>query len=281
MANLNKFKDSFIEWSKGDTTRAVLFYDDSAHPNRPRMVLFSKFGICNNEGFDLSSQITNHYTEDNTVINDHWAINPTKFMMSGEIGDVIYTPPTKFVKAIESNITNVLTPLRLLSPTLDNYTKSLENVTQQVEANIERYRLIAEDALNRLKVYDTKPDGNNQTYVFKELERIMNDRQLVTIHTTYGVYNFMAITKVSMKQGGNTYSKSTLEVEMQQWRDVYTLTRSATKEEKSQWASMQQSDLKDKGVASTTKPSQRETTEYALLIRGGGNLINWTVGNNN
>lgn len=196
----------------------VLFTEDKNN----QILLFNKFGVCTSNSLSLKSDITTHYTEENYWVNDHWAINPPQYTLSGYIGEVIYTRPDNWANKVESLFgATGLGLLTILSPKLGSYTSGVLNITRKVNSVVNKYTSIAKKAVKNAGdwLFD-RVRKTNQRRVLDELESLMNNRTLCSVYTPYGVYNKFAIIAVNIRQAQNSKHISDIEVTFQKWRDV-------------------------------------------------------------
>lgn len=273
----NKFMNALSNFGN-DKTRdkynnapAVLFSEAVSGSKFPQMLLFSQFGQANTSSLSLASQITTHYTEDNYHINDHWALEPVKFTLTGLIGEVIYRPSKNWSNKAEKAFIDYLKPLSIISPTFDNYTQSAINITNAVEESYRRYENIAKKALRTIGISESVK-STNQEFVISQLETLRENRQLVTIHTPYGKYSDMAIVAINANQENSKY-QSSLEIQLQKWRTVESKTRSATEEEKSTLAKTQGAISKQHGVIGTTQTNIRDNSTMKSIAQGGASFV--------
>lgn len=265
----NKYVKSASNWGN-DTSRdkfktpAVLFANATEGSKFPQMYLFSQFGQANTSSLNLTSQITTHYTEENYHINDHWALEPIKFTLTGLIGELIYRPAKNWSAKAESSFIDYLKPLGVISPTFDNYTQSAITLTNAVEESFRRYENVAKKALRSIGLSDSVKTPN-QEYVISQLEILRNNRQLVSIYTPYGVYEDMALITINANQEGTLF-QSSLELQLQNWRTVESKTRNATKEEKAMLAQVQGALATQHGVVGTSQVSlDNASTLYRIF----------------
>jgi len=222
-------RESSIITKNVEADPAILFTSNSSD-GFGNIYLFEKFGVTTTNTLKISSQITTHYMENNNAVQDHWAIAPIKYTLSGLIGEVIYTPPKKAVNFVQKYINNYLEPLNILSPTFDSYTQSAINTVQAVEASLRRYEQMAVNILNNITKYQAAKK-TNQEFLANKLIALRDNRQLVNVWTPYGQFNGLAIQEASLTQNKTKY-QSNLEVQFIQWRDVDTQKRAATEQEK-------------------------------------------------
>lgn len=243
-------KTDFNTIQEVNNNPAILFTNTSIS-EFGNVYIFKNFGHSKTSSIKLSSQITTHYMEDNTARQDHWAINPIAYTLSGLIGEVVYTPPTQWANFVQKNIVDYLSPLGVLLPTFDSYTQSAINTVQAVEASVNRYRQIFTQTLSNIQgIGNTNVVKRNQSRVIEWLESLRDNRQLVNIWTPFGEYNNMAIVDISGTQNDTKY-KSDLEIQFQQWKNITTITRAATEKEKAYLSSCQSAETQELGNAST------------------------------
>lgn len=264
----NKYVQSLSPYGN-DTSRdkyktpAILFTNATEGSKFPQMYLFSQFGQANTSSLNLTSQITTHYTEENYHINDHWALNPIQYTLTGLIGELIYRPAKNWSVKAEHAFIDYLKPLGIISPTFDSYTQSAITLTNAIEENYRRYENVAKKALRTIGVSDSVT-STNQQFVISQLEDLRRNRQLVTIYTPYGIYEDMALTIINANQENSQY-QSSLEIQLQNWRTVNSETRNATKDEKSMLAKIQGGSTTQHGVIGTTQ----------VDINNNSTLKNW------
>ena len=235
-------------------TPGLLFGNESKN-KFGSIFMFERFGQAGNNTYRMTSSISKHYMEDNVSMQDHWAIDADTYILSGYIGEVVYTPPKKWANAVETYVTDYLKPLSILSPVFDSYTQSALNVVQAVESSFRRYEQIARN------IYDSftnnTPQRTNQSYIAQILKSCQLNRQLITVWTPFKTFENMAIVNVTLTQEDSKY-KSRIEVELQQWRKVSKAdVREATKEEKKAYlAYIQKMREQDAGLAATQEVSR-------------------------
>lgn len=245
---------------------AYLFTNSTKDEKFGNILLFERFGSVRTNTLRYSSQITDHYMEDNVARQDHWGIAPDTYVLSGLIGEVLYTPPKKWKKAVEEKVGDYLAPLRMLSPTFDSYTSAAMSAVQYVENSFRRYEQMARNAYNDFMGVDIQP---NQQKIAELLKTIQVNRLLVDIWTPYGEYKDMAIEQVSLSQNNSKF-QSNIEIQLKKWRTFSTDTRDATAEEKKAYlAKVQKMQEQDSGTAAT----QEKPPISTLKEKGAGILF--------
>ena len=97
------------------------------------------FHIIQSEQVTLSTDITDHIVEDHSMVQDHITIKPRVFTMRGLIAEKYFEMPNKseWNQWIE-NISNKLTPLKVLAPTVNSYFQSAINLYEAIESKVEQ-----------------------------------------------------------------------------------------------------------------------------------------------
>jgi hypothetical protein len=229
---------------------AMLFENRTNNAVWGQVFLFEKFGNVKNCELINTSQITNHYVEENVTISDHWAIEPTRYRLSGAIGQVLYTPPKKSQSLIKKYVPSVLKKLGVISPTLNNTIQGVISHAKHLEDNVKHYASIA------AKVWDKLANGGgqdtNMTIIYNSLATLVDNRQLVTVWTPWGEVGPMAITSIIVTNDPTTKFISNIEVELQKWNSVQSLERDASQNEKDALASSMESSTSEQGTASSS-----------------------------
>lgn len=192
------------------------------------ILLFQKYGVSQNNSIEAISDITTNYVENNTSIQDHWAIKPVQYTLSGLVGEVIFREPNKFSSFLQEKVLNFIEPLGILSPTVSNYMRGAINITKQVEANYQKYLDIGVNMFNASVENNLQITNTKQAELYQLLEKLRINRQLVNVWTPFKTFNNMAITRISMRQSSESKYQSTIEVDFIEWRDRETILRQAT-----------------------------------------------------
>lgn len=254
---ITKTVQDWLNQKENELIGGVLFSEST----NGQILLFNNFGICTQNNLSLKSDITNHYTEENYWINDHWTINPPQYTLSGLIGELIYTVPEGWAQKIESLYGPTgLGLLSVLSPTLGSYTSGVLNITRKVQSVVNKYINVAKQSANKIKDFALKKAGitvvkkTNQRRVLDELENLMNNRVLVNVVTPYGTYNRLAIIAINIRQSENTRFISDIEITFQKWRSVDELYTDVNSEKMlADVAAAQKAPKKQKGLIGTIK----------------------------
>lgn len=190
------------------------------------------FDIIKSHRIQLQSQITDYWLENSTAVQDSINHAPIIITLSGLVGEIVYTPPTKFVDSIVDKLnakfpqnngftfTEKLGTIAGIIPTVDNYTQLAKNAINYTETAYNRYK----------SIYDSIMDWRNgvknnavprQEKVYKNLERFWSNNVPLTVKTPFGTFESMYIQNLSMEQGEtNTVSDITVTLKQLSFKEV-------------------------------------------------------------
>ena len=194
-------------------------------------------GFVNSDKLELEADITDHYTEDNSTVQDHMAIKPIRYTVRGIIGEKVFTPLEPFEYQVPfKNISKLATAtglLSALSPTLSSYMQTAVAAYNYVEDSYKRYA----GTISNIKDFFSKNktgrtiNATSTKDVIKDSkqERALNDilifqqkRTLVDIDSPYGYFSNFLIESAYIEQT-DTIWKSELVVNLKEYRSVETL----------------------------------------------------------
>ncbi len=179
------------------------------------------FDISGGESIELESDITDHFTENGSFVQDHIVNKPMRITLSGIIGELKYEAPKKdSTEGALSALTNTLTAVpAYLGPftpqALQKFTVAFSTAAYlagQYEAIKKR--------LSNLKKYFSGEDATEtlQQRAFAELKAMRDSKQIVTVQTPWGFYSNMAIVSISVRQDEKTNDYSDISVSLKEMR---------------------------------------------------------------
>lgn len=169
----------------------------------------------------LHADITDHYAEDNSAIQDHVAVNPTRLTLRGFVGEVVLKAPTGIVGALNA----VQTRLTQVPAYLGKYTPGAVQKIAAVVTSTQRVVNTIDQSLARVKnvvgLFDKSVLGRSkQEQAYYKLQALFVTHQVVIVATPYGTLNNMCIEDVIFFQDEKTKEWSDITVIMKQLRFV-------------------------------------------------------------
>lgn len=232
------------------------------------------FQIIEEDGLTLQSQITDNYLENNTAIQDHIAQSPITITLSGYIGETVYQPSFNFLNSIQSSlndfalnkfditITDKLSPISALLPSVSNITQSARNALQYSESSYRRYEKI----FNQFKSLkeQKQPTESTQHHTAQKLKDLWIARKMLQVITPWGSYEDMQILSINFRQT-NTTSSTNLSVTLKQINYASTQTTQPNKKVMAKYNAEQRTDEANHGKAQGVK------TDNSFLYEKFGN----------
>ncbi len=190
----------------------------------PQGIAGFKMDIVETDDLNLSTQITDHYSEENVALQDHIAIAPTVYTLTGLVGELFIekTQAEQFAQAVLDR----LQPLGVISPSMSQSAqKALEAAKQAKQA--------ADAALNTFgtlkeAIYGSQPELTRQQRAYDFFEKLINGRALLTVETPWKTFDNMAIETANFSQDAESRDKSRVTITVKQMRFVATETNAGT-----------------------------------------------------
>lgn len=178
------------------------------------------FDIIGVEEMMLDSDITDHYIEDNTSIQDQIALRPEQFTLSGYVGELTGNVTNPF--------TSILTTLQAFGPIsamLVPFSVQASQVYNKLSTIATNGQNIINQAANIYTLFsDLSTTTNKQQNAFQYFYHLWLSRQLCEVETPWGIFENMAILNVRARQDEDTREISDFSVTFKMMRFATTLT---------------------------------------------------------
>lgn len=183
------------------------------------------FDVAKEESVELSSDITDHYMEDNSFINDHVVLKPEKITLSGFVGELVYS---------KSAAAKLLSTVQSKLATVDSYTGGLtQGATQAANKAITKAQSAAASigqtiakAKNVID-YFTSDDSATQTRqqsFYISLKGLWKSKSILDVQTPWELFSSMMIESISFSQDDTTQEITDISVTLKKVRFAATET---------------------------------------------------------
>ena len=176
------------------------------------------FNIVTDDTVDLSSQITDHYTENNVAMQDHIALDAVRVTVRGLVGEIESMMPTATQRSVALSMANVPDAMAadpslgkngtggnnamytaIIKSASDNYNK----IEKQKNTDINREQVGSIYSVFRQKV--SRPTNQSkQEYIFRFFYTSWRSKMLFTVETPWGIFDKMAIERIHVNQAADT-----------------------------------------------------------------------------
>lgn len=182
------------------------------------------FDVIAREEIMVESDITDHFIEDNSSIQDHIALRPERFILSGfqgELRDI-------FSNAFLSILTTVQS-FGTVGGLAPEFSAQAAQVYSQISSVASKVGNVFNQAQNIYDIFlGRSTTANRQQQAFQHLYNLWLARQLCQIETPYGILNDMAIEHIRAQQDESTRLVSDFEVTFKRIRKATTTNSSVT-----------------------------------------------------
>ena len=175
------------------------------------------FDVPDIETVTLDSEITDHYTENNTFIQDQIVNKPVKIALTGLIGEVVFRAPTGLAKILAS----LASALATVSAYAPSWSQGGIQKTQAVVAGAQNglnalnsYFDLAQNMLNVL----SGSGSNKQTIAFNKLDALRSQKTICTVQTPYKYYPSMVIETISFTRNSDSNDLSSISITLKEFR---------------------------------------------------------------
>ena len=175
------------------------------------------FQIVADESVNLTSDITDHYVEDNSSLQDHISIRPITISVSGFVGELNNVVPDSLITA--KNVVDRLGTLQAYIPSVTNTARRAFDLAQQVYS-------LTQKILKAGSIAASVEIQTEQEKAFAALYKYQINRTLFYVSTPFGQFENMAIQSVVANQSPDSKSISDFTVSFKQVKFAQTKTTS-------------------------------------------------------
>lgn len=222
------------------------------------------FDIYESTKIDLRADITDHYVEDNSTIQDHIAIKPALITLRGFVGELKNIVADE--KGSIQKFTEKLTKITSMIPVLTDGAKQVRDAIVSEKDSITDYVDTAVgtgvDLYQAFK--ELNPPDTEQARAFNFFRSMFESKQLVSLETPFSFYSDMAIKGISAIQGAESNQISDFSITLKEFRTAKIKTLPFDPEKYQGRGEQQRSELSDKGKAQGTS---KATQSYFKKLR--------------
>lgn len=164
------------------------------------------FDIFEEHKVELQSDITDHYVEDNTAIQDQIANKPLKFTLRGFVGELIDERANP--KSTIQELTEKLTTINSYLPVVTGAARQVNSLIQNRNTNTtaENIDQSIGSGVDLFKAYkELNPPDSRQAKAYNFFRALRDAKQLVGVDTPFGFVREMAIENIVAVQGDNAF----------------------------------------------------------------------------
>lgn len=177
---------------------------------------------------DLDCEITDHFVEDNTAIQDQIAIKPEIVTTRGFIGELTDALPLDAINAGQFGKLGrtAISKLILLSDLMPDLTTSALIAYNEAAQAAAAAAIAARAVGNGIRAVGGKGTQTEQQKAYTKFKKYRAERRLFTVQTPWEVLKDMAILRLRATQGEETSDITTFDITFKQMRFARTVVQS-------------------------------------------------------
>jgi hypothetical protein len=186
------------------------------------------FDIEDETTVNLSADITDHYTESNSSIQDHIAIKPKKVTLKNFVGELVFRRDASTDTATQ-NLVRKLTILNSYLPVLSSAATQARNAYLDGSSTLDANSISFDASVRKAAdlygiVKNLTPPIKRQEQAYQYFKALMEQKILVSVQTPFEFMTSMAIESVSAKQSADTQDMSDFTITLKEMRFAQTQT---------------------------------------------------------
>lgn len=181
------------------------------------------FDVEGATNIDLSTDITDHYTESNISIQDHIAIRPKRIRLDTFVGELVYKNDDASNQPLQ-NLARKLTVLNSYLPALSRGAEQIKGIFDSQREKI-NFSQVVDSTLNLYSlVKNVAPPTTKQQQAYQYFKALMEQKILVSCQTPFEFCTNMAVEAVFATQDETTRYVSNFSIVLKEIRMVSSVT---------------------------------------------------------
>lgn len=176
------------------------------------------FDVPDRDSITLDWDITDHFTESNSFLNDHKVKKPIIITLTGFIGELVFRAPAGVEGAVQE-ISNRLETVEAYAGDLTpGAVQEVQRVVQQAQSAISAINQTLDKAQNIIGFFEGEgPEETAQEKAYKDIAALGN-RIKLEVQTPWGFFDNMTIQSIAVTQDGETKDITDISVTLKQIR---------------------------------------------------------------
>lgn len=176
----------------------------------------------------LTSEITDHFLEDNSSVQDHISLRPKRVTLRRYVGELVHEPDQSLTSQVQS-VVQKLTTLSSFLPTLSDAAEQIFSLKQE-DVTFNKLRdTLSSTTINKLTDYwafsqNLLGQESRQQRAFSYLKALQEQRILVSLQTPFEFLNNMAIESIVATQPEGSKYISEFAITLKQIRFASLIT---------------------------------------------------------
>lgn len=179
------------------------------------------FDIEGDVEVELAAEITDHFVEDNTALQDHIAIRPERLVLNSQVGELVYIDEDDGVLGVAQNVARKLITLGAYLPAITQGAQQAKNIFKGGFKELSLDNLdTAQDLWGLAK--NLNPAATRQQKAYLYFKALFQKRIPVSVQTPFGYMQDMAIEAVTGVQSADSKYVSSFSITLKEIRTAST-----------------------------------------------------------
>lgn len=225
------------------------------------------FDIPREDSVDLTTDVTDHFTENNSFINDHVVNKPITLRLSGFQGELIFERPSGIAGAAQQIQNRLETVEAYLGERTPGAVQRAQEIVGQAQNAIATINQTLDRVQNVIGLLggEEGPELTRQQQAYNELTAFRTARTPVTVRTPWAYYNSMIITSIGFVQAEDSQDYSDITVTLKEFRVAQTQTVSFDEDLFASRNQIQDAPSEDQGIVRGLDEPANESFLFRLL----------------
>ena len=262
---------AYIDHEKYNTTRNEAIIRVSNAPGISGWV----FDVPRGETITLTSEATDHYTEDGSFLSDHIVLKPIQITLSGFVGNLVYRVPQKgsVEYAADQAASKLLAVNSFLGPLTQGATQKAAAIVSQASYLANQVNALKKKGSNVVDFFKNGLNGNKepdpQTVAYHDLKALWKSKQIVSLQTYWEFFPTMSIVNITAQHDDLTDDYTDISVTLKELRLVNVETVPISEDLIPAPDTLQGESTTDKGKISGTGKDSKS------LLYSAGESLGW------
>lgn len=184
------------------------------------------FDIPREDSIDLPTDVTDHFTENNSFINDHVVNQPIRLRLSGFQGELIFERPSGIAGAAQQIQNRLETVEAYLGERTPGAVQRAQEIVGQAQSVIATINQTLDRVQNVIGLIDGQegPELTRQQRAYNQLVAFRSAKTPVTVQTPWAYFDNMIITSIAFVQAEDSQDYSDITVSLKEFRVAQTQT---------------------------------------------------------
>ena len=196
----------------------------------------------------LDSDVTDHYVEDNTAVQDHVSLRPRRITLHGYVAELVFRKPAGLLGLLgsaQSGLTQLNAYLGVNTPQMAQKIGSAITAATSALNTLNQTVARAQNIIGLFSRAGASP--TKQQLAYSRLEALWWSRSIVTVETPFAYFRSMIIEALSFSQDPETKTWSEISVTLKEFRTADVGTAKFDSTSFAGRAGQQQAPAVDKG----------------------------------